>query len=120
MAEETTLDLGRAAAYVRALTDAVRRALACEPDQNRLIPLGPDFLPVFAGKPAECGPNPRPRVCFAPPSPVPGGGVTIGELADILARVVRVADALHKGLGGGGVTGGDVAEIGPIIAPHLR
>jgi hypothetical protein len=119
MAEETTLDLGRAAAYVQALTDAVRRALACEPDQRRLIPLPPDFPPAFAGKPSGC-PNQRPAVCFAPPGPPPGGGVTIGQLVDILTGVVRVADVMHKGLGGGGVTGGDVADIGSIIAPQLR
>jgi len=119
MAEPVTLDLGRAAAYVRGMADAVRQALAGDPEQSRVIRLRPDFVIALGGRPSSCGPDQVTRACWPPLRVPPEGIVTIAELGDALTRVVRVADAIHQtlGRGGGGVTRDDIEEIGEIVGP---
>jgi hypothetical protein len=113
-------DVGRAAAYIRGMTDAVRQVLAADPEPDRPIRLPPDLVIILGGRPVGCGIDPVPRMCWPGVTVSPDGSVTLAELAGALARVVTVAEAIHKTLGNGGVTPEEAQEVGLMVGspPH--
>jgi hypothetical protein len=117
MAAPMTLDVGRAAAYVRGMADAVRQVLAGDPEPDRPVRLRADFTIILGGRPSGCGIDPVARMCWPRLKVPPEDFVTIGELGDALAGVVAVADALHQSLDGREVSPELIEEVGRIIGP---
>jgi hypothetical protein len=120
MPETATFDVGRAAAYVRGMTDAVRQVLAADPEPDRPLRIPSDLVIILGGRPIGCGIDPVPRTCWPGVTVSPDGFVTWAELGGALARVVTVAEAIHKTLGGGGVTPDEAREVGLMVEPPPR
>jgi hypothetical protein len=78
MAGPETFDVGRAAAYVRGMADAVRQVLAADPEPDRPIRLPSDLVIMLGGRPGGCGSTRLPGVL---------AGVRVSPMASSMAEL---------------------------------